>query len=475
MAAAVKLNICVIQPKGYVFSLGLLDQAIYFQYYLQEMGYRVELTKNRLRADAVNFIFGGHLGFDPDLAARYTCVLVNLEQVGSDGCNLAPAYVEMLGRLPVIDYDPANVAAYRADPSEVAIVPFQFMPYLRREPLTPVAERPIDVLFIGSVNQRRFDLFEKIRAAGVEVSYFDGPLFGPERDAFIRQAKCMLNTGFYGRNRLEQTRLSHSLSLGTPVVSTRPNVGNDCGVFEDCTTWVDEAEIVDFFRNTFPTQEWCELAQAQVENFTRTDPTADFEAMLAHFALLFDAMPQAHRPAVINTTSDYRLGWLNLAEDARLAPDAVLDLTQALEWPQQVDTASFGTIALQPESFSAILANPARLSGAALDNLMRNCMALLQNQGHVILSVPAKGADVTSIFHKSAAPDLTALMEPYTESFWQMGWFSHRFAVEGTAVDGDVQIVLRKVETTPRERNSMRASDPHFGLDQAPYLAAVAG
>jgi hypothetical protein len=330
-------------------------------------------------------------------------------------------------------------------------------------------------LFIGSVNQRRFDLFEKIRAAGVEVSYFDGPLFGPERDAFIRQAKCMLNTGYYGRNRLEQTRLSHSLSLGTPVVSTRPNVGNDCGVFEDCTTWVDEAEIVDFFRNTFPTQEWCEQAQAQVENFTHTDPTADFEAMLAHFEPLFGVIPQVPQPAVLNITADYRLGWLNLGGEGRLAPDAVLDLAQAQIWPQQAETRAFGHVDLQPGSFSAILANPARLTGAALDNLMSNCLMLLQNEGHLILEVPATGADVTSIFCKSAAPDLAALMAPYTDSFWQMGWFSHRFTLEGAVTDGDVQIVLRKVETTPRERNSMRASDPHFGLDQAPYLAAVAG
>ena len=79
------VHLCIVQPLGYVHSLGFLDQARFFRHQFRRMGADVTLAKNRLRHDAVNFIFGAHLGFDADLRARYTCVFVNLEQLGLGG------------------------------------------------------------------------------------------------------------------------------------------------------------------------------------------------------------------------------------------------------------------------------------------------------------------------------------------------------------------------------------------------------
>ena len=73
-------HLSIVQPSGYVHSLGLLDQARYFRYQLRRAGARVTMAKNRLRSDAVNLVFGAHLGFDPVLLARHSCVFVNLEQ-----------------------------------------------------------------------------------------------------------------------------------------------------------------------------------------------------------------------------------------------------------------------------------------------------------------------------------------------------------------------------------------------------------
>ena len=85
------LNICVVQPAGYIHSLGLLDPARYFRYQLRQLGANVTLTKNRLQHGAINFVFGAHLGFDPAQRQRHTCVFVNLEQLGSGGQSLENA------------------------------------------------------------------------------------------------------------------------------------------------------------------------------------------------------------------------------------------------------------------------------------------------------------------------------------------------------------------------------------------------
>ena len=58
------IHLCIVQPAGHEQALGLLDPARYFRYHFRRLGARVSLSKNRLRHDAVNFVFGAHLGFD---------------------------------------------------------------------------------------------------------------------------------------------------------------------------------------------------------------------------------------------------------------------------------------------------------------------------------------------------------------------------------------------------------------------------
>ena len=56
------IHLAIMQPLGYVHSLGFLDQARYFRWQFRRLGANVTLAKNRLRQDAVNFVFGAHLG-----------------------------------------------------------------------------------------------------------------------------------------------------------------------------------------------------------------------------------------------------------------------------------------------------------------------------------------------------------------------------------------------------------------------------
>ena len=90
------IHLCIQQPLGYVHSLGLLDQARYFRYQFRRLGAEVSLAKNRLRHDAVNFVFGAHLGFDAALRERFACLIVNLEQLGHGGAQVSPDYMRLL-------------------------------------------------------------------------------------------------------------------------------------------------------------------------------------------------------------------------------------------------------------------------------------------------------------------------------------------------------------------------------------------
>lgn len=76
------VHLCIIQPLGYVHSLGFLDQARYLRYQFRRFGVDVTIAKNRLKHGAVNVVLGAHLGFDPELRKRYACIFFNLEQMG---------------------------------------------------------------------------------------------------------------------------------------------------------------------------------------------------------------------------------------------------------------------------------------------------------------------------------------------------------------------------------------------------------
>jgi hypothetical protein len=112
-----EFNLVIIQPIGYIHSLGFIDQARYFRYQLSLLGKSASISKNRLRRNAINIIFGAHLGFDVSLKRTHTCIFVNLEQLGDNGSQQAKTYLELLKSSHVIDYDCDNVRAYSHETS----------------------------------------------------------------------------------------------------------------------------------------------------------------------------------------------------------------------------------------------------------------------------------------------------------------------------------------------------------------------
>src|ERR1700756_5887573 len=72
------IHLAIMQPAGYVHSLGFLDQARYFRHQFRRLGATVTMAKNRLREDAVNFVFGAHLGFPADWQERHARIFLHL-------------------------------------------------------------------------------------------------------------------------------------------------------------------------------------------------------------------------------------------------------------------------------------------------------------------------------------------------------------------------------------------------------------
>jgi predicted SAM-dependent methyltransferase len=471
------VHICIVQPQGYVHSLGLVDPARYLRFQLRRFGARVTMAKNRLRHDAVNFVFGAHLGFDASLRQRYSCIFVNLEQLGEGGANVAAGYPELLRSSAVIDYDAHNVPAYAADAGDVPIAPMWHAPYLQPQQPMPLDERPIDLLFFGSMNPRRRALLDRIEALGLQVSMFDGPMYGPERDAFIAQAKAVVNLHFYPSARFEQVRVSHCLSLGTPVISER-SADATHPVFEDTVFWFDDGDLEVFFGQQFGTPAWVQRAQDALELFRHADPVEHYADLMA-FAAGFCRAHQERRPQEpwrptrihLGSGKAYRPGWLNLDLLERAEPDLMLDLAAAQRLPLHAESATAGPLELHEGQVEHIVANNVLEHVADLPQLMTNCLALLATGGRLEIEVPYEHAATAwqDPTHVRAMNENSWLY--YTDWFWYLGWFEHRFAVEQSGYldlqlrecareqAAFMRVTLQKVETTLRERMDARTMD----------------
>jgi hypothetical protein len=486
-----RIHLSIMQPAGYVHSQGFLDQARYARHQFRRLGAEVTIGKNRLRENSVNIVFGAHLGFSAALLERYTCVFFNLEQLGAGGAKISADYLALLRNTHTIDYDERNLAAYGRDPSQVPVVSFQWAPYLAAPASVPLDQRPIDLLFFGSVNNRRQALFDRIEACGVNVSRFDHPLYSEERDEFIRQSKAVFNCHFYETSRFEQARAFHTLSLGTPLISERTVLTFPPAAFEDAVTWVAEDNVESFFKDQFMTPQWQAQAQAQLHAFAATDPCEQWEVAYGYCEALWrhteaEREHAVWRPRVMNLGSgkDYKLGWLNVDVLARAQPDLVIDLGRPVSLPLQARTLSGGQVRLEANSLDGIYANNVLEHVPDLICLMTNLLALLKVEGELEVEVPYEKA-------ASAWQDPTHLRamnrnswQYYTGWFWYLGWFEHRFDLTHFQWLDDrlqpceeanasfMKARLRKISTTPLERSVARTMMADFGnisadLDEA--------
>lgn len=144
-------------------------------------------------------------------------VIYNLEQASRDSTWLNDAYLGLLRRHRVLDYSSRNTAALHAmGVAHARTLPPGFTPGLAR--IAPAPVRDIDVLFYGSLNERRAAVLDRLRAEGLAVTHLFN-VYGAERDAAIARAKLVLNVHFYEAAVFESVRVTFLLANGACVVS----------------------------------------------------------------------------------------------------------------------------------------------------------------------------------------------------------------------------------------------------------------
>ncbi len=212
-----KFAVTVVSPPGYVHSAAFREVAESLHFGLLSLGHESVLTTQGSLLGHQHIVLGSNLLPTYPLPIAESAILYNLEQVEVGGSWFKPELLGIFERYTLWDYSQQNAKALKAIGVSVKhVLPIGYTKELTRFQPAPVQD--IDVLFVGSLPQRRKVVLDQMSALGLRVAAGFG-LYGKERDDAISRAKLILNMHKYDAKVLEIVRISYLLANRCVVLS----------------------------------------------------------------------------------------------------------------------------------------------------------------------------------------------------------------------------------------------------------------
>lgn len=210
--------VVVVQPPGYPHSGAFLEVAESLAFALAALGQDAVLAPEPVEGRR-SIVLGSNLLPSHPLPLEPGAILYNLEQIEPGSAWLGPDLLRLFASHPVWDYSARNAARYEGlGLPAPRVVPIGVVPELVRIPPSPAED--IDVLFYGSVNERRQRVLAALSERGLRVEKVFG-LYGAERDRLVARSRVVLNLHYYEAKVFEVVRVSYLLANRRCVVSER--------------------------------------------------------------------------------------------------------------------------------------------------------------------------------------------------------------------------------------------------------------
>ena len=469
------INVCLMQPPGYIHALALLEAAEYVVAKSREVGYAAGLSKNRILPTGLNIVFGAHINPKSQLNLGQNVVIFNSEQLPEQSAWINADYKQVLNQYYIWDYSSFNFIKIKHDRKQV--VCFHHAAALNR--IVSAAVPEYDLVFYGSLNDRRKKILKKLREHhGLRVLDFFG-LYGPERDDLLANTRALLNLHFYDSQIFQQIRAFYPLINGIPVISENFPTESAPAIYADAVFTPGAEPFEAFVAELLVDREgFAARAQKNTEVFRTSLDLEGFRRALAdtiravlgeqtaqgmHGGLAAAAVPTRMN---IGSGKDYRPGYLNVDINRSTNPDLIFDLTSVSEFPVTVHSHVYGDVVFSEASLDEIVAIDVLEHIPDLERFMTHCLSLLKEGGRFEILVPydlSHGAwqDPT---HVRAFNEHSWLY--YTEWFWYLGWFEYRFdclSLEFVPSEAGRELIKQnlpqpEVLRTPRAIDSMKVS-----------------
>ena len=212
-----RFAITIVAPPGYPHVAAFFEVAESLRSGLVTLGHEAVVTTRGDIPGCQHIILGSNLLLEYPLPIAEDAILYNLEQIDVGSPWLKPELIALFKRSRVWDYSRRNAKALSELGVKVErVVPVGYAPELTRIQHAP--KKDIDILFFGSMNERRKAILDGFVNAGVALVGVFGA-YGGKRDALIARAKVVLNVHYYEAKVLEIVRLQYLLANQVTVLS----------------------------------------------------------------------------------------------------------------------------------------------------------------------------------------------------------------------------------------------------------------
>ena len=190
---------------------------------IKNLGYKVSITDKINQDNEELYILVGVAEFVENIPKNYivyqfeqTDVLYNKKK----NIWFTEKYLKLLHCAQYIwDYSKSNILYlnkhFNIELSKLIYVPLTYSKILDQ---IPKKKKDIDILFLGSINNRRSIILDKLKLR-YNIHIAQNNLWNQERDILVSRSKIVVNIQFYDNGILELPRLSYLLSCGSFIIS----------------------------------------------------------------------------------------------------------------------------------------------------------------------------------------------------------------------------------------------------------------
>ena len=215
------INICIIKPNNYIHSLAYLEIAELLHYSVLELNQNSKISYNfiDINPKVKNIIFGAHLLNDDMInSIPSNTIIFNTEQIESIN-EIWKRRILLLASKGIVfwDYSNHNLDLLHTKLNvKGRLFEIGFQSNLQRIKINDNKE--VDVLFYGSLNNRREKIINNLLKKNVKVKCLFG-VYGKDRDDWIGKSKIVLNLHYYESKIFEIVRIFYLLTNAIPIVS----------------------------------------------------------------------------------------------------------------------------------------------------------------------------------------------------------------------------------------------------------------
>jgi hypothetical protein len=261
-----KFNVTLLKPYNYVHSLALLEAAEYIDIRINQCGYESSLTVNFLDPHKINVIFCGHLMPEELLKINQKLIIFNSEQLCIESAWTSANYKNLLANNYVWDYSRANLG--KINHRNTQLIDFYYCNQLNR---LKVRKPPkYDLLFYGSINDRRKKILDEITRRGLRLKVIFG-IYGDERDILLSESKAILNLHYYDSQIFQQIRAFYPLINQIPIISENYPLETAPGIYSEVVFTNGKELIEDYVLRILSSIDFEAEAKIRTDKFKDTD------------------------------------------------------------------------------------------------------------------------------------------------------------------------------------------------------------